>query len=80
MEKEKQSNQANDTRIHIFPIKPLHFLLKDISIFESITPATRHHDINILVPTLPQEINSHGENWAWISIVSVLTAPQPHLI
>ena len=31
----------------------------------------RRHDINILVPTLPQEISSHGKNWTWISIVSV---------
>ena len=54
---------------------------REIWILGSITPATRRHDINILVPTLPQEISSHGENWAWISLVSVLTAPPPpHLI
>ena len=70
--KEKQSNQANDTRIHTFPRMPLEFLLRDISIFETSMPRLprqelRRHDIKILVPTLPQEISSHGENWTCIS-------------
>ena len=71
--KRKQSNKANDTRIHTFPRMPLEFLLRDISIVETSMPRQelRRHDIKILVSTLPQEINSHGENWTWISLVSV---------
>ena len=78
---QKKNNliRQNDTRIHTFPRMPLEFLLRDISIFDTSMPRLprlprqelRRHDIKILVPTLPQEISSHGENWTWISFVSV---------
>ena len=77
MQKEKQSNQANDTRIHIFPIKPLHFLLKDISIFESITPATRRHDINILVPTYRRKLTPMAKIGRGFQLLVYLQRPNP---